>query len=211
MHTIDLQTWPRRKQFEMFSHFDYPQFGLTAPVDITAFHAYTKQRQTSFTIALIYLFSLTANQMPCFRWRIRGQQVVEHDVVNPSSTVLSANEQISFCTIPFNSIYPAFAAKAAQMMTHCQQHPTLDDDGHDDLLFLSALPWVAFTGLVHPIHMHPVDSVPRISWGKFYPEGERLKMPLSLQAHHALMDGLHLGRYYEQVQTYLDLPESILG
>jgi chloramphenicol O-acetyltransferase type A len=38
-----------------------------------------------------------------------------------------------------------------------------------------------------------------------------MKMPLSVQGHHALMDGLHVGRYYEQVQAYLDEPELMLG
>jgi chloramphenicol O-acetyltransferase type A len=35
-------------------------------------------------------------------------------------------------------------------------------------------------------------------------------MPLSVQGHHALMDGLHVGRYYEIAQTYLQNPGSFL-
>jgi chloramphenicol O-acetyltransferase type A len=31
-------------------------------------------------------------------------------------------------------------------------------------------------------------------------------MPLSVQVHHALMDGIHVGRYYEKFQAYLDHP-----
>jgi chloramphenicol O-acetyltransferase type A len=31
-------------------------------------------------------------------------------------------------------------------------------------------------------------------------------MPLSVQVNHALMDGIHVGRYYGQVQAYLDNP-----
>ncbi|RME51569.1 MAG: chloramphenicol acetyltransferase, partial [Caldilineae bacterium] len=33
---------------------------------------------------------------------------------------------------------------------------------------------------------------------------ERLRMPVSVQAHHALMDGLHAGRYFQRLQTLLD-------
>jgi chloramphenicol O-acetyltransferase type A len=34
-------------------------------------------------------------------------------------------------------------------------------------------------------------------------------MPLSVQAHHALMDGIHMGRYFTLVQEYLDCPEKL--
>jgi chloramphenicol O-acetyltransferase type A len=35
-------------------------------------------------------------------------------------------------------------------------------------------------------------------------------MPLSVQVHHALMDGLHVGRYYERVGQYMSDPETLL-
>jgi len=70
---------------------------------------------------------------------------------------------------------------------------------------------VSFTSFAHPTHLHPVDSVPRLAWGKRFEEGGRLKMPLSVQGHHALMDGLHMGQYYERVQEYLAEPEQALG
>jgi chloramphenicol O-acetyltransferase type A len=58
--------------------------------------------------------------------------------------------------------------------------------------------------------MHPVDSVPRIAWGKYFAKDNRLEMPLSAQVHHALMDGIHVGRYFALVQEHLDQPESLL-
>jgi chloramphenicol O-acetyltransferase type A len=64
---------------------------------------------------------------------------------------------------------------------------------------------------MHPIDLNPADSVPRFAWGKFFEEGASLKMPLSVQAHHALVDGIHIGRFYEKVQDYMQHPRSILG
>jgi chloramphenicol O-acetyltransferase type A len=75
---------------------------------------------------------------------------------------------------------------------------------------MTAIPWVSFTSLMHPLDF-PVDSVPRISWGKFFEDGELLKMPLHVQAHHALMDGIHMGRFYAKVQDYLHHPDFVPG
>jgi hypothetical protein len=57
----------------------------------------------------------------------------------------------------------------------------------------------------------PNHSIPRFAWGKYFREGGALKMPLSMQAHHGLVDGLHFGRFYELVQALLDDPASALG
>ena len=85
-----------------------------------------------------------------------------------------------------------------------------DEPGQDDLLFMTGLPWVSFTSMLHPIHMHPADSVPRIAWGKFFDQEGRTRMPVAVQVHHALMDGLHIGRYYQRIQEHFDHPESCL-
>jgi chloramphenicol O-acetyltransferase type A len=208
MRTIDLQTWPRRKHFEVFNGFDYPHFNLCAGVDVTAFFPAMRQAGISFTVGVIYLLAKTANGIPEFRTRIRGQQVVEHEVVHPSASVMAEGDLFSFCTMAYEPDFPAFAEQAARRMAWFQQHPTLEDEpGQDDLLFLSSIPWVSFSGLTHPIHMHPVDSVPRLTWGKIFDQDGRLKMPLSVQGHHALMDGVHVGRFFTQVQAYLDSPQ----
>jgi chloramphenicol O-acetyltransferase type A len=211
MRVIDLVTWPRRRHFALYSAISYPHFNLCACVDITALRALVKERGLSFTVALVYLLARAANGIPEFRCRIRGEQVVEHDVVHPSITVLTDEEVFSFCTMPYAEDFSTFADHAAEAMARSQAEVILaDGPGQDDLLFMTGLPWVAFTGLQHPINLAPVDSVPRIAWGKFAPVGDRVQMPLAVQAHHGLVDGLHVGRYFELVQEYLDHPEGYL-
>jgi chloramphenicol O-acetyltransferase type A len=211
MRSIDLQSWPRRKHFEVYNAFDYPHINLCANVEITALHSFVKQHALSLNITLVYLFARAANAIPEFRYRIRAGQVVEHDVVHPSTTILTEGDLFSFCAIPYVEDYAAFAAQAAVAMERVKQQPTLEDEpGRDDLLYMTSIPWVSFTSIQHPIHLHTIDSVPRIAWGKFFAAGSALKLPLSVQVHHALLDGVHIGRYYTQVQAYLDQPERLL-
>ena len=94
------------------------------------------------------------------------------------------------------------------MIEKYKLNPTLQEEpGRDDYLFMTAIPWVSFTSFMHPLHLHPVDSVPRFAWGKFFEQDNQIKMPLSVQGHHALMDGLHMGKFYEYVQYHLDKPD----
>ncbi len=212
MRTIDMQTWPRREHFQVFNKFNHPHFGMCANVDLTTFYPVVKQRGVSFTVALVYVLARAANAVPEFRTRIRGENVIEHEIVSPSITILVDGDLFSFCTIDYTAQFPDFAVRAAKMIAYVKEHPTLkNESGQDDLLFMTALPWVSFTSFMHPMQLHPADSVPRFAWGKLFEEGESLKMPLSVQGHHALMDGIHMAKFYAEVEDSLHHPDSVLG
>ncbi len=212
MRHIDLETWPRREHFKLLSAWDYPHFSLCANVDLTAFYPIVKQRGISFNVATVYVLARAANAMPEFRYRIRAEEVVEHEIVHPATTILTSGDLFSFCTIEYSADFALFAARAAEQIAYVQEHPLVENKpGQDDLFYMTAIPWVSFTSFMHPLDMYPVDSVPRFAWGKFFEEGKSLKMPLSVQAHHALLDGVHMGMFYAKVQDYLQHPDSVLG
>ena len=56
-----------------------------------------------------------------------------------------------------------------------------------------------------------MDLRPRFAWGKIFDQGERMQMPLAVQGHHALMDGIHMGRFYERMQDCLSWPDAVCG
>jgi chloramphenicol O-acetyltransferase type A len=158
------------------------------------------------------VISRASNAIPEFRYRIRAGQVVEHEVVHPSFTILVDQDLFSFCTVDYAEDFPKFAAKAAESIASVKAHLDLENDPEkDDMLYMTPIPWVSFTSFMHPMQLHPADSVPRFAWGKFFTEGDLIKMPLAAQGHHALMDGIHVGRFYEKVQGYLYQPEIVWG
>lgn len=211
MREIDLETWPRKTHFEVFQNMDYPHFNLTANVDITLFKPALKQTGASFSTGIMYLIARVANNIPEFRTRIRGNKVVEHELVHPSSTILTKDDLFTYCSVHYSPDFAIFREEAERRFAQVRENPELhDNDWADTLLFMTSLPWVSFTGMMHPINMSPVDSVPRFAWGKFFEEGEKVKLPLSVQGHHGLLDGVHAGRFFEQFQALLDTPEESL-
>lgn len=211
MRQIDLETWPRKPLFDVFKNWEYPIFNICANLDITKFYPYIKENQIRFTPVVMYLIARTANSIPEFRWRIRPEGVVEHDLVHPSTTILNAQNLFSFCTVEFTQDFGVFAKQAEKRIAEVQQNPHLSDpDGSDHWLFMTSIPWVSFTSFMHPMQLNPADSVPRFAWGKLFEDGDRMKMPFSVQGHHAVMDGFHVGQYYQKIQEYLDEPQNTL-
>jgi chloramphenicol O-acetyltransferase type A len=211
MRYIDLETWPRRRHFELFGGMDNPHFNITVNVELAAFYRYLKERELSFSVAIIYVLTRAANAIPELRRRIRGKDVVEHDVVHPGVTVMTDRELFNFCYIDYDEDFSRFAAQATERIARAREGLTLESDpAQDDRLYMTAIPWLSFTSFMHATHFTPVDSIPRFAWGKRFEDGGLLKMPLSVQVHHALVDALHVARYYAAVQEYLDDPAKVL-
>lgn len=211
MRYLDMSAWKRREHFEFFGAFNHPHFGMCANVDLTRFYPAVKERGHSMNVAIVYLIARAANQIPEFRYRIRGGAVVEHEVVHPGTTILVSEDVFGFAIFDYSDGFPEFAKRAGEKIDYFREHLTVKDvPERDDLLFMTAIPWVSFTSFRHPMRLHPADSVPRFAWGRFFREGDRLKMPLDVQGHHALMDGIHVGKFYAQVEEILDHPEAVL-
>lgn len=211
MKFIDIENWNRKDHYNYFKQFDYPHFNICGNVDITNFYKYIKENQLPFFISILYAATRTANSIKEFRFRIRGDSVVEHEIVSPSFTVMADDEVFSFCTSNFIEKFEEFKISTLKQIAKVKSRISIEDEpGRDDLLYITSIPWVSFTNITHPINMNPVDSIPRISWGKYFEENGKIKLPMSVQVHHALVDGIHVGQYFNTIQEILDNPANYL-
>lgn len=210
MTYLNLQQWPRRAHYELYRTLAQPHFSLCVPVEITALVPFTKVQGIPLFTALVYAMTRAANEIPEFRYRLRPAGVVEHAVVHPSFTVLSENDLFGFCTVAYTPEFPRFAETVAAGIAAARAAPSLEDEpGRDDLLFITSLPWLAFTSMTHPV-AGADDSFPRLAWGKYTADQGRYSLPVAVQVHHALVDGVHLGRFFAVLQTLLATPDSFL-
>lgn len=211
MRYIDLDTWKRKDHFNYFRQFSYPQFNICANVDITRYYRYLKEKGLPFFVSVVYAASKAANGVKEFRYRIREDKVVEHDIVSPSYTILTEDETFAFCLTGYVEEYSVFKENALRDIERIKNNPSIEDEpGRDDVLYISSLPWFSFTGVTHPINLDPTESIPRISWGKYFEENGKIQLPVSVQVHHALMDGFHVGQFFIAIQDIMNYPEKHL-
>ena len=48
------------------------------------------------------------------------------------------------------------------------------------------------------------NATPLFDWGKYYEKDGKVMIPISVQAHHSFLDGLHIGQFVEQLQKFLN-------
>lgn len=204
MRRVDLSTWPRRSHFELFRSYANPYTSLVAPARITPLAARAKAEGLGLFRPILWAASVAANAVPELRLRIRGAEVVEHEVVHPSYTTMSEGEVFNYCTVDHHEdprpFFAAVDAENARVEGKTELVP--DAPGRDDLLFVSSIPWRRITALTHPVPFDPPDSYPRIAWGRAepVPSGE-VELSLGLHAHHGLVDGVHMARFYEAFEA----------
>lgn len=207
MRTIEFTSPHQRRHFEFFRSMNHPHFSLCANVEIGGWLDMARRRGLKITPSIVHLLARVANEIPQLRRRIREDRAVEHDIVHPTFSVATdVSDAFSFCHVEYSPDLEDFVQRATAAMEEMRTNPIFEDEpGRDDYLFMSPLPWVSFTSVQHAMQYHPHDSVPRISWGKFSESGGRTMMPLSLQAHHALVDGVHVGKFFQRVEEIVAL------
>ena len=205
MKKIEFTNPHRKKHFDYFRSMNHPHYSITANVDISSFLQRINDENLKFTPSMVYQLSAVAHQIPAFLQRIRGEEAVQHEFVHPSFSVSTkVSDVFSFCRVDYQGNFKDFYHRAINKIEQMQSNPVFEDEeGRDDFLYLSAVPWVSFTSISHAMHYHPHDSIPRISWGKYFKDGDKTLMPLSLTAHHALVDGRNMGEYFNLFEEKL--------
>lgn len=211
---LDLSTWPRREAFEYFRGFDKPYFNVCTRLDAAPLKAAVAARGIgSFSLACHYVALRLANQQEPLRLRLEGGRVRIHDSLQGGATVLRDDESFGFAYLEPHADWAAFAAQGARAIAAVRHRNAAFEPRVDDtaVIHFTTLPWIAFTSFSHARNWGREDSVPKISFGRIEPDGARLWLPFSVEVHHALMDGLHVGRYIEGMEAVLRNPRPWLA
>ena len=204
-HEIDFENWERRATFEFFKDYKDPFFNMAANLDVTRLYHFCKDQKIPFSIACLYFSVAAANEIREFRLRMISERVVEFDKVEATQTILNEDNTFSFCYFPMKDSLEEFVSSGVESREKYRALKTFDVEvDRIDLIYYSVIPWISFTSFKHANSGDNRQTVPRMVFGKMFQDGERRLIPFSVEAHHALMDGYHVGRYFNLFQEKLD-------
>lgn len=203
---IDLDNWNRKTTFEFFKDYPDPFFNITANIDVTRLREYCRSNGLAFSLASLFVSQEAANAVPEFRRRIIGENVVEFEIIHATQTVLNDDETFSFCYFEQQPDIFEFDRCGRIAREKYRGIKSFDvESDRIDLIYYSVIPWVSFTAFKHASRLDNGQSVPRIVFGGIFEDSAgAVKMPVSVEVHHALADGLHVGRYFNGIQERLN-------
>ena len=202
--TVDLESWPRAAQFRFFRTYQQPHYATTTRLDVT----HLMQRKAgglSPYRACLYAIGAGLHKVPELCMRFRGDMVVAHEMITLSMTVPTKAGSFGYAYVPFIPEFAAFEKQANALIAQVARGDVLDANNgeRDDLAYLSCMPWLDYTSINNALP-GPNDCIPRITWGKIVAREGRWEMAMTLEVHHALVDGAQVGGYFEAVQGVLE-------
>jgi len=201
---LDIDHWSRSTLFHFFKDFTEPFFGVTVEVDVTAGYEKAKESGVSFFLYYLHCSLRAANNVESFKYRIREDKVVILDSVGASAVIGREDRSFGFSYIPYSDNLDEFILSANQEINRIQNSNVLFPSVNgDDVIHYSSVPWLRFTALSHARDHKKPNSCPKISFGKVELKDGRRTMPMSIHAHHALMDGWHVGQYVEKFERMM--------
>lgn len=203
-HIVDLEHWPRAAQFHFFRTYEKPHYAVTSRLDCSHLMK-RKARGISPYRACLYAIGSGLHAVPELCMRFRDDVVVRHDRITLSMTVPTDAGSFGYAYVPFVAEFTRFDAQAKALIDAAAKGGALQANSgeRDDLAYLSCMPWLDYTSINNALP-GPDDCIPRVTWGKFVDHGGRWDMAMTLEVHHALVDGAQVGAYFAAVQAALN-------
>lgn len=206
MQEFNLENWNRKAQFQFFKTYEDPFFNITANLEVGNLYKYCKQHQLSFSLACLYVALKCADEITEFKLRFKNDTVYLFDHVNIGSTVLNDDFTFSFCDFEFQKTMQEFDEKGKVVLENHKKGIVFNaQEDQLGIIHCSTIPWISFTGFKHARNGNErLQGIPKLVFGKIFKENEIKKIPFSVEVHHALMDGYHVGLLYEKMQKFIN-------
>lgn len=204
---IQIDSWKRKEYYEFYSGFDQPFFGIDAQIKCTKAVTYCKEENISFFMYYMYKAFLALNEIAEFKTRIVDDEVRQYETIHVGTTIGRLDESFAFAFCEFQEDFTQFAQQFSEEIERVNQTTGLRLNANTrraDLMHCSSIPWISFTGIHHARHSGFKDSIPKLTFGKYFEKDGELHLPISVHAHHGLMDGIHVAKFFKQLESLLN-------
>ena len=213
--TIDMETYFRRDHFKHFLTMENPFLSVTAQVDLSSWLPRIREAGLPFFLSLQYAVVRAANRIPPFRQRIADDGIIEYDYCNPSYTYGLPDGTYRYCLVNVDQPLAQYLKEARAKEEAALHTDHLTEEGDvQSLFFTSCNPWFSYTSVLMP-WPDTRFSIPNFVWGRCgtekqlrledgrITERDKITVPLTVFANHALVDGVNVGQFFSYLEEEL--------
>ena len=201
---IDRSTWKRK---EYFNHYlsDVPcTYSMTVRLDITEL----REKRVSLYPTMLYLIACVVNRHEEFRTALDDNgEVGVYDYLSPCYTVFhKESETFSKLWTTYSPNYKQFCANYENDIQEYGSinRMTAKPNAPENTFPVSMIPWSSFEGFNLNLQKGYSYLLPIFTMGRFEVVNGRCLLPLAVQVHHAVCDGFHLSRFFNELQELIE-------
>lgn len=204
--TIDLDNWSRGKLFRFYIEKMRIVMSLTVDINVTNLKTYSEKTGLGFYPLMLWVVSKVINSHDEFKysWDKDGS-LIRWDYISPSHTDFNgADESFTKMVTEYSDDLFEFCGRVKADRERYKNDCAVLDDQPLNFFDVSCLPWVKY----RYFDVHVFDEgkflAPVVTWGRYEREKGGLMMPLTMNIHHAVADGFHLSRFFNEVQKLIN-------
>lgn len=203
-HIIDLDSWKRKDYYEHYMNAVRCNYSVTLNLDIDTLVKRVKSLGLKAYPVHIYMIAKIVNSFTEFRMALAEEGRPGYwDVSNPSYTIFNkAAESFSSIYTPYENDFSRFYESCLADMETYRESETLFPQAAipENIFTISSLPWISFTGFTLNVYGEGGYLPPIFTLGRYLEQNGKKHLPLSIQVHHAVCDGYHVGKFAEALQ-----------
>lgn len=203
---VNLNEWGRGSLFKFYIDKMRIVMSLTADVNVTNLRAYSKKNNLNFYPLMLWVVSKIINSHDEFKysWDDAGN-LIKWDFVSPSYTDFHADDEnfVKMVTEYSDDLFEFCSRVDKDRQRHKNEQAILVNQP-PNFFDVSCLPWIKYSHFDIHVFDEGKFLAPVVTWGKFEEKDGKLIMPLTMNIHHAVADGFHLSRFFNEVQELMD-------
>ena len=204
--TIDLNAWSRGNLFQFYIDKMRIVMSLTVDIDVQNLKLYSKKTGIPFYPLMLWVVSKVINNHDEFKysWDNEGN-LIRWDYVSPSYTDFhSDDENFTKMVTEYSDDLTEFYGRVMADRERYKNDRAMLDNQPLNFFDVSCLPWVKYKHFDVHVFDEGKFLAPVVTWGKYEQTEDKLLMPLTMNIHHAVADGFHLSRFFNEVQELVD-------
>ncbi len=206
---INMGNWPRRQMFYYFTKMAQTGYSLTVNVDVTKLMAILKKANLKFFPAYLWLVTKNLNSIQEFKIAEKDGLIGYYDKLCPLYANFHDDDKtFSLMWTEYNDNFMDFyKAYIKNKELYGNVHGVLSQPNTPpppNAYTVSCLPWISFSHFAVHSYENKAYYFPSVEAGKFFEEGDKTLMPLSLTCHHGTTDGYHISEFLKKLNYDMD-------
>lgn len=201
---IDKDKWARREYFDHYYN-DIPcTYSLTCDIDITKLI----ENKENIYASMLYCIMTIVNNHDEFKTTLLNDQIIIYSKMHPCYTIFHDDTKIfSNIWTTYNDNYDDFKKEYdLDKVKYGNIHQMVAKDQiPDNCISISMIPWATFTSFNLNLSKGYNYLLPIFTMGKYYQKDDKVLLPLSIQVHHSVCDGYHVGAFINELQQLIAL------
>ena len=192
----------RAMAFELWMKSPMPMVTLTKTFDVTQLRKVSRRRGLKFNMLLCWCIGKAASKIDEFFMLPKNGKLYRYDHMAINVIVENVKGGLSFCDVAVTDDLEQFNANYQRLTKTISEtcQDVLDDEAV--IVGTSAVTGTELDSIVN--QYSGIYTNPFLAWGRYRKGWLKTTLPISLQFHHAQMDGSHAALFLEELQKTIN-------